>query len=520
MRTCLILGLSVLLGVPASGLMAQGDYTMYSSIPRVAGIKTLIDFNDYDEIIANAQGYVNVRYLGEGPNAAFTDNGTADTRAQQVGASLGMPVLGFTLDPAHSPEGNTAREADTRTMRTLTQVGPIFAPVDSARQNDAYSRDINRAAETDPNAGGAGAGAGGAAGDGPSQYDLLPKDRFGGVEYTLSKADLELDSWLVELNSSARTIVNRRNSYAKKVTNFNQTQDYLGVRVRFPTHDYNAHARIAPQYPFPAFDARGYPVNYGFFDPDAQNPFGGGAAPAGDGGAPAAGGAAPSHQAVADARANNENLDGDDAPSRLVSYNGVIHNVGDVRSMTVRVAGRNYRNGLALRLRNQNEEVSEYFLGYLDFVGWRFLRWDNPNYLPADEMEPFRLPLYPTEIPYISFDSFVIYRNGDQLGGDFVAYFDHVKIDYDLAVPASQLEFDVPDFIDIDDEGWWSILRDRNQARVQAMMREFSRQVDLRRQQLGRSTRHSEGVAPVENANLDPRGALRDENGDRTTFEG
>lgn len=450
------------------GAAAVGDdrtYTLYSAIPRVAGIKTLIDFNDYDNIMKDVKGYVNVRYSIEG--------GPGDDAAARVGYEPGMPVIGWTLDPPHSDGGVNA---DRHLMRQLTVMGNLFADVDPARQRDAYASAI---APSTTGTAATTAAAAETAAAGP-----LPKDRFGGVVYTISKEDMMLDAWVVELNSSANTIPNRRHSYAKTVTSHNGDREYLGVRVRFPTHDHNAHARIAPAYPIPAYDSRGFPINYGFFDPQGVNPF--------------SGDAAPTYQAVSEARSQIEDLVGNADVASKVSYGGMLHNTGDVREIVARVAGRNYRNGLAVRLRNQNMQTTEYFLGYMDFLGWRTLRWVNPNYLPAELMEPFRLPLYPSEIPFTAFDSFIVYRNGEEIGGDFVAYFDYIKMDYDLAVPASQLEIGFQDFIDIDDDSWWYVIRDRNQERTRQMMQRFSEEIDLRRQNLGRLTRHSEGFAPTE----------------------
>lgn len=478
----------------AGGAAAEASgqpYTMYSAIPRVAGIKTLIDFNDYETIISNAMGYVNVRYLNreaDGEHSGYSAGlpntfAEAGDMASQTGNETGMPVMGFVLDPPHQGQDMADGDPDRHFMRQLTDIGNLFTPNDPSRQADAYAAVINRS-------------------DSPPSYEDLPKDRFGGIVYTLSNEDMALDSWLVELNSSANTIPNRRNTFAKRVTNFANTRSFLGIRIRFPDHGYNAHARVAPMYAFPVFDARGYPINYGFFDPNAPtNPFTGSGA-----------GNPPTHVAVRDARIALEDLAGNPSVSSQVSYNGVIHNVGDVKEVVCRVAGRNYRNGVAIRVRNHNDEVSEYFLGYTDFVGWRTLRWQNPSYIPADEMEPFRLPLYPTEIPYLAMDSLVVYRDGNDLGGDFVTYVDYIKMDYDLAVPAAQLDIDMDGFIDIDDDAWWYILRDRNQARAVEMMRRFSHDIDLRRQQLGRTTRHTEGAAPVENADYE---TLNDNNARR-----
>lgn len=463
MRTSLTMGVSLLLFMGIANLVGaqqppanSPSYTMYSAIPRVPGIKTLIDFNDYDAIITAAKGYTNQRYT-EAQAAA----------AAAVGLEVGMPVEGFSIDP----DG----DLDKHSMRQLTKVGNLFASRDAARDGDAYASAISGG---DP--------------DAKPDYSKLPKDRFGAVEYTISQEDMKLDSWLVDLNSSAATIPNRRHSYAKGVKSFDGSKTYLGVRVHFPTHRHNANVRIAPQYNLPAFDARGYPINYGIFDPQSD-----------DKGIFDA--AAPTHEAVKGAVRKIEAIGQDASKASQISYAGVVHNVADIKKIAVRVSGRNYNNGLAIRLRDHNQEVSEYFLGYLNFPGWRTMEWVNPNYIPAEDVEPFRLPLYPTEIPYIAFDSFVIYRNGSEIGGDFVTAFEWVKLDYDLAVPPAQLDVETPDFINIDDDGYWYILRDRNAAETRALMKRFSEQVDLRRQQLGRSIRQAEGVSPVENDALQAR---------------
>jgi hypothetical protein len=98
------------------------------------------------------------------------------------------------------------------------------------------------------------------------------------------------------------------------------------------------------------------------------------------------------------------------------------------------------------------------FMDYLEFDGWRTLTWNNPNYI-ADvrNRELRKFPLYPKGTPYLKLDGFVIYRDSQQEGGDFVTYLKDVKITYDKALITTER--------DINDEAIWGIIQQRNEAR-------------------------------------------------------
>lgn len=455
---------------PAPG-GASGNIT-YSSFPKAAGQRTLIDFDDYGKILANTQAYLIQRY-SYGRNSTvppYNGSGSAGTGTPAAadpemkkyqdltGSEDGQPIKGAVRDP----DG----EVDIRKVRSMTEIDNLFSNVDDLRPDQEVQRKLRE------ESGGAGDAAVPPKSTGitpPAKPAVWARDDMGSVQYTISKEDMSLDNWAVELNSSARTVENRSDSYCKEIKSFKNatTGDplssygdpdpaknnpylgtiYLGARIHFPTHKYNAYAKIGPAFDIPAFDSRGLPINYSKFDPDWAA--------------------------------------GIDEASPALSYNGVMHNVAQIKNIKVKVAGRNYPHGLAVRLRDENGEVSEYFVGYLDFPGWRFLSWINPNYTTSYTAEElFRIPLYPTEVPYRVFDSFVVYRNGDQEGGDFVVYFAWVKMDFDLAVSPDELEE-----IDVDDDNWWYIMRDANAERNRRLLEKYAEEIDLRMQIQGRVKR-------------------------------
>jgi len=428
----------------------------YASFPQTAGQRTLINFNDYNEILANSQAYSLQRY---GIGDFYTKNkAPLDGVQAKQGKEIGQPISGWARDPNGKP--------DLRKYRDVTEVDKLFTETDSLRPNQDYEKNVRttRSASTP--------GAEVPTADLPLKPAGAPaaKDDLGANQYVVSQEDMTLDKWLVQLNSSARTIPNRADSYAKEVWSIaadykdpkNFTK-YLGVRVHFPTHKYNAYAKITPAYYIPVYDSRGLPINYSKFNP----------------------------KAVMDECKDNE-------ACPKFSYNGVIHNVKQIKNIVAKVSGRNYPHGIAVRLRDQDGDVSEYFLGYLDFAGWRYLRWDNPNYTTSYSAEElFRIPLYPTNIPYRVFDSFIIYRNGNTLGGDFVTYVEWVKMDFDLAVSPEDLKD-----INVDDDAWWYVIRDQNTARNKALLARYAEEIDLRGQVEARMRRLGAmpGAMPVESS--------------------
>lgn len=264
----------------------------------------------------------------------------------------------------------------------------------------------------------------------------LPTENFK-MEY----ADWSPDKWFVQLNSSAAHILNNVLSYAtnypseywsknhkqiydgQKIAGFEEgaTSDVLAVRIHFPTIRQNCWAKILPPFEFNAYDDMGDVANL---------------------------------------------------------YNGVIDNVGQIQSVSVWVKGRNYDFGFAARLRDRDGIEREYFFGSLLFDNWRELTWLNPNYIESPKFRVLeRMPLYPIHPPHIRFTCFVVYRQMDTFGGDFVMYIRDLKMAYDKAIP------DVVE-PDIDDEKVWGILaKARREEKEREMQRLAERKYLLEQEQ-------------------------------------
>jgi hypothetical protein len=252
---------------------------------------------------------------------------------------------------------------------------------------------------------------------------------------------LAAPNWDVELNSSAASVENKRFSKAiewhskfqpvlkdpsddvKEGGGFN----ILGIRIHFPETNFNNWALIKPPFEIPAYED--ITVNYkGEKETDA-----------------------------AKLRAGKGN--------KFIGF-GVIKNVGNIKSIEMRAYGTQFKNSIAVLLKDELGIVTEYQMPqYLDFDGWKKIIWTNPNYIDnAANRSLYIVPLYPYNTPYIKLVGFRIYRQGDQIGGDFVTYIRDVKVTYDLAV----LERDYP----IEHEEAWGILQSRTE---EAKLREFSR---------------------------------------------
>ncbi|MDR2734992.1 MAG: flagellar filament outer layer protein FlaA [Spirochaetota bacterium] len=256
----------------------------------------------------------------------------------------------------------------------------------------------------------------------------LPSENF-----QMKYEDWAPDKWSVQLNSSAAHILNNVLSYAtnypslywqnnhkqlyngQKIAGFDEaaTSDVLAIRIHFPNNRQNCWAKIMPPFEFNAYDELGEVAN---------------------------------------------------------EFNGVINNVGQIQSVSVWVKGRNYDFGFAARLKDRDGIEREYFFGSLLFDNWRELTWINPNYIenPRDRVLE-RLPLYPIHPPYIRFTSFVVYRQMDAFGGDFVMYIRDLKMAFDKAIPDEDE--------DIDDEKVWGILA---KARSEEKEREIQKLAEKR----------------------------------------
>ena len=236
------------------------------------------------------------------------------------------------------------------------------------------------------------------------------------------------DNWVVWLNESARLTENRRNSYVTNVDSKGNNGAWeagkvLGVRVHFPLQAWNSYALVKPAYQLEMY-----------------------------------GGA-----------------DG----TKYTDGKGVVHNVGEIKSISSWVYGRNYLVSYFVNLQNELGELKSYPMGTLYFSGWRQVKWENREYLAnVRDRVLVRTPLYPRMIPSVKLDSLGFYRTKDTVGGDFIAYVKDVTMEYDVVV----VDFEE----DIDDEATWQLLKtenERKQAIENARIREAAelQQLEQRR---------------------------------------
>ena len=223
-------------------------------------------------------------------------------------------------------------------------------------------------------------------------------------------------NWSVRLNASSDFLGNRELSHAKNVeiasTKDNQiflnggsSGNVLGVRVNFPPFDSAAYATVKPFFEFL------------------------------------------SHS-------------GEDG-NQLVGK-GVLKNVGNIKYINSYVKGKNFPHSLYIYLRNEDGALMPFFMGYLNYSGWRNLQYQNPNYLENVRFRDTKpAPLeYPRLEPLIKLDSIKIRRSGEAVSGDFVTYIGWITMEYDKAIITGDEE------ADIDDEAVWGILTETT-ARLQ-----------------------------------------------------
>jgi hypothetical protein len=225
--------------------------------------------------------------------------------------------------------------------------------------------------------------------------------------------DLAVENWTVKLAPSSASAENRMLSFCKVVESRKMEGDVMGVRVHFPEAPFNSWAQIIPPFEIPFYE---------------------------------------------DKEGEEEGLG-----SKFVNK-GVLRNVGTIKSVSVRVTGRNFPHSLSVGIKDEQDKTRTLFLGYLDFDGWKTLTWQNPNYITdVKQRDLRRAPLYPESMPSIKFSNFTIYRQGDHIGGDFVTYIKDVQMVYDLAIIETER--------DINDEAAWGILGTRRDAKRAAEVR-------------------------------------------------
>lgn len=281
-------------------------------------------------------------------------------------------------------------------------------------------------------------------------YSSIAGSNFTEDETNKMRVSLSAYNWNVILNSSSATVTNLRQTktieWHSKVPANNlgflkedNTDDkaiidrggfnVLGVRIHFPESPFNNWALITPPFEIPAYE-------------DIISNYKG------------------------ELLSDEEIAANKGKGAKFLNGKGVIRNIDIIKSMSVRIYGCQFRNSFAVLLKDQDNVVTEYdFPQYLDFDGWKEISWRNPNYIDnVQNRALYVIPLYPRSEPYIKLDGFRVYRQGDQVGGDFVFYLKDVKMVYDEAL----IEKEYP----IDHESAWGILYDRTQ---EAKKREFDK---------------------------------------------
>ena len=274
-------------------------------------------------------------------------------------------------------------------------------------------------------------------------YGAVAGGSFTDEQKSMMKTSLAVRNWTVRLNSSARNVMREVLTYADEA----QSKQYgtvMGIRINFPVEPWNSNAFIRPPFEIPAYEPAG--------EVDDE------------------GNVTSSNSGVM-STSRFEGPVGDDGRPEY-AY-GVVKNVGTIKSVAVNVYGLNFPHGLSIILIDSEGNEKIYHVDYLNFDGWAELQWNNPAYVQQVRNRELRLiPLYPTSTPFIKFGGFLIKRDADRAGGDFVCYFRDVKIIYDKAV----LDTDR----DIDDEGLWHIIQDRETAKKKWEMSRFGQMQILR----------------------------------------
>ena len=260
-----------------------------------------------------------------------------------------------------------------------------------------------------------------------------------GASYTdeqkaLMRTSLAIGEWEVVLNSSSRSPITTSLSKTTEAKVSDEARNFagqrlMGVRINFPEWLNNSSAEVVPAFSIPAYETMAQVDDNG----NVQEP-------------------------TAEDKASQK--------SRFEDGYGIVKNVGVIKSIAVNTYGMNFPHGLYVLVRDENNELKRYFMGYLLFDGWKELIWNNPAYISQVKSREVRLyPVYPTALPYVSFAGFAITRDGSHAGGDFVGYFKDVKLIYDKAVLQT-----VRDFAD---EDIWGIQTLRNLERKQIEVRRF-----------------------------------------------
>ena len=211
---------------------------------------------------------------------------------------------------------------------------------------------------------------------------------FTETQKSLMKTSLAHGNWEVVLNSSAQNPDAMSVSYAREApvsqnaTNF-AGEHLIGVRVHFPTWNNNANAVIQPPFDIPAYEAYAQVSDDGVVQEPTEE-------------------------------------DREAGITRFEEGYGVVKNVSVIKSIAVNAYGLNFPHGLYVLLKDQNNVTSRYFMGYLNFDGWRNVVVN----IPSSMVQHSRLRSGPETLAFVGFR---ISSDPNEFVDDFVVYFDELK---------------------------------------------------------------------------------------------
>jgi hypothetical protein len=267
------------------------------------------------------------------------------------------------------------------------------------------------------------------------------------------RISLAIRNWDVILSSSSRSILNQSLSMTREAKVDQNAKQFggktvMGIRVHFPNEGFNSWARIKPPFEIPAFAPKADIDDTGAITVKTDQ------------------------QGTDPANARLTRFEGT-SDGKVTTALGIVKNVGVIKSVAVMVKGLNYPHGLSLVLKDSDGNEKVLFMGYLNFDGWKELRWDNPQYVSDVRNRELKIyPLYPKSTPFVKFDGFLLTRDGSAIGGDFITYIKDVKILYDKAV--------LEPVRDIDDEDIWGVVAQKEAERQQLEARSFGSQQVMR----------------------------------------
>ena len=310
-------------------------------------------------------------------------------------------------------------------------------------------------------------------------YSTVAGATFTETQKELMKSSLAHGNWEVVLNASAQNPKAMSVSYAQSApvsqnANYFAGESIIGVRVNFPTWNYNASATIKPPFDIPVYE------------PYAQ---------------------VDDNGVVQDQTAEDKET----GMTRFEEGYGVVRNVGTIKSIAVNAYGMNFPHGLYVLLTNEAGETSRYFMGYLNFDGWKQMVWTNPDYLSEVRAREIRIyPVYPAALPSVAFAGFLITRDAAHDGGDFVGYFKDVKIIYDKAV--------LDTLRDIEHEDLWGIQNAQNAAKRAIEVSRFGDQqinrfIEREKMAIEAGYTGEPGSGPTSSAAASDNGAAADDTG-------